>query len=284
MRGGCNLERRLEVGTRRAAPAGRQHRRARWTALARSWSTQSSSRPLKRRSVELLPKRWQSSWPHLTCSIHHFFCARFTSQLFQAILARSRSRERAAEAQQRRRLQRPKTRVVLSTSASKGSYRILQEEFSSLGNSLGRSYQRLGHQTELDGAQLQLRSYSYSTPEALQKTQEDGFLFWTLTRLLCSLQSSWFSPFFGDQPPAEDICYSYHVYDFRVYARICLAIRIILMIYQHILSSWDMRAIKWISCKWNLRSVKWQSRKMRYSLFILFSLDLVKFLQSPNRK
>lgn len=95
----------------------------------------------------------------------------------EAILARSRSRERAAEAQQRRRLQRPKTRVVLSTSASKGSYRILQEEFSSLGNSLGRSYQRLGHQTELEGAQLQLRSYSYSTPEALQKTQEDGFLY-----------------------------------------------------------------------------------------------------------
>ena len=182
MRGGCNLERRLEVGTRRAAVAGRQHKRARWTAPARSWSTQSSSRLLKRRSVELLPKRWQLSWLHISCSIHHFFCARFTSQLLQAILARSRSRERAAEAQQRRRLQRPKTRVVLSTSASKGSYRILQEEFSSLGNSLGRSYQRLGNQTEVEGNQLQLRSYSYSTPEALQKTQEDGFLYWTFAR------------------------------------------------------------------------------------------------------
>ena len=116
----------------------------------------------------------------ITC-IHPFSICSITvlntSHLLQAILARSRSRERAAEAQQRRRLQRPKTRVVLSTSASKGSYRILQEEFSSLGNSLGRSYQRLGHQTELEGAQLQLRSYSYSTPEALQKTQEDGFLF-----------------------------------------------------------------------------------------------------------
>ena len=111
-----------------------------------------------------------------TCTSFFSICSS-TSHLLQAILARSRSRERAAEAQQRRRLQRPKTRVVLSTSASKGSYRILQEEFSSLGNSLGRSYQRLGHQTELDGAQLQLRSYSYSTPEALQKTQEDGFLF-----------------------------------------------------------------------------------------------------------
>ena len=111
-----------------------------------------------------------------TCTSFFSICSN-SSHLFQAILARSRSRERAAEAQQRRRLQRPKTRVVLSTSASKGSYRILQEEFSSLGNSLGRSYQRLGHQTELDGAQLQLRSYSYSTPEALQKTQEDGFLY-----------------------------------------------------------------------------------------------------------
>ena len=74
MRGGCNLERRLEVGTRRAALAGRQHKRARWTAApARSWSTQSSSRLLKRRSVELLPKRWQSFWAHLSCYIQGGF-------------------------------------------------------------------------------------------------------------------------------------------------------------------------------------------------------------------
>lgn len=111
----------------------------------------------------------------------------------EAILARSRSRERAAEAQRRRRLQRPKTRVVLSTSASKGSYRILQEDRSSLlaprGGShktlgdwslqspLGGSYQRLGHRTELESPRLQLRSYSDSTPEALQKMQEDEFLY-----------------------------------------------------------------------------------------------------------
>ena len=114
--------------------------------------------------------------------------------LLQAILARSRSRERAAEAQRRRRLQRPKTRVVLSTSAaSKGSYRILQEDRPSLlaprGGSqktlgdwslqspLGGSYQRLGHRTELESPRLQLRSYSDSTPEALQKMQEDEFLY-----------------------------------------------------------------------------------------------------------
>ena len=110
--------------------------------------------------------------------------------VLQAVLARSRSRERAAEAQRRRRLQRPKTRVVLSTSsASKGSYRILQEDRPSLlvarGGShktlgdwsplgLGGSYQRLEHRTE---PRLQLRSYSDSTPEALQKMQEDEFLY-----------------------------------------------------------------------------------------------------------
>ena len=65
--------------------------------------------------------------------------------VLQAVLARSRSRERAAEAQRRRRLQRPKTRVVLSTSsASKGSYRILQEDRPSLLVARGGSHKTLG--------------------------------------------------------------------------------------------------------------------------------------------
>lgn len=194
--------------------------------------------------------------------------------VLQAVLARSRSRERAAEAQRRRRLQRPKTRVVLSTSsASKGSYRILQEDRPSLlvarGGShktlgdwslqsplgLGGSYQRLEHRTE---PRLQLRSYSDSTPEALQKMQEDEFLYWSLWSFPASL---WF---LHSQRPAPRrvsiICYSYHVYDFTVYARICLERGTILIIYQHILS-WD-EIWEPTSCKWNLRSVRRQSRSM----------------------
>ena len=152
---------------------------------------------------------------------HHSSSLSSSSSWFvdvQAILARSRSRERAAEAQRRRRL-RPKTRVMLSTSASKGSYRILQEDQSRnlatnggshkiLGDwsPLGGSYQRLGHRTELERPRLQLRSYSNSTPEALQKMQDDDFLFWSLVRCLWSLQSLpvslWFSPI-SDQPPTD---------------------------------------------------------------------------------